>query len=311
VTFRGKISLPRTLKPGVYTYSIDGVRNNVDSGTRFPTGIVTGPIVRNLKGAESGILVRSNGYLNLDYETINGPAFGSQSGISYLNPGKYLSAIAPIWKVGEIFNPEDYFELSVPNAELSISSFTPKICFVNGKKLNLIAEGECHYVVSTAKTRDYIEKSKVLSSIISEARMTQVLNVENVTPFKPSSLPTSILLPPVYASGTAAVDHVLPKTISPNICETAGYVVRIIKTGTCKLSYRAEGSAKYLPSDTYLQNIEILDVNLSVPVPTETLSPDSSASTVVKKTIACIKAKKSKVKLVTNSRCPKGYSRVR
>jgi hypothetical protein len=121
VTFKGKITLPRSLTPGVYTYSIDGVRNNIDEGTRYPTGIVPGPVVRTLKSAESGILVRSNGYLNLDYETINGPAFGSQSGISYINAAKYTTVTAPIWKVGETFNPLDYFEVAVSGVELSIT----------------------------------------------------------------------------------------------------------------------------------------------------------------------------------------------
>jgi len=160
VTFKGKITLPRSLTPGVYTYSIDGVRNNIDSGTRFPTGIVPGPVVRNLKSAESGILVRSNGFLNLDYETINGPAFGSQSGISYLNAAKYTTVTAPIWKVGEIFNPADYFEVAVPGVELSITTSTPRICTTDGKTMKLISEGDCQYKVTTAKTKDFIEKTR-------------------------------------------------------------------------------------------------------------------------------------------------------
>ena len=313
VTFKGKLTLPRSLTPGVYTYSIDGVRNNIDSGTRFPTGIVPGPVVRTLKSAESGILVRSNGYLNLDYETINGPAFGSQSGISYLNAPKYTTVTAPIWRVGEVFNPADYFELAVSGVELSISTSTPKICTADGKTMKLIAEGECQYKVTTAKTKDFIEKSKILSATVTAARTVQVLKVEPVTPLKPTSLPTSILLSPVYASGTSAVEYVMPKSITPTICEAGGYVLKIVNSGTCTVTYKTEGNSQFLPSETYRQNIEILKDNLPVvapvptPTPTPVPTPTPTAKPVVKKTITCVKGKKTVKKTAISPKCPAGY----
>ena len=309
VTFKGKITLPRSLTPGVYTYSIDGVRNNIDSGTRFPTGIVPGPVVRNLKSAESGILVRSNGFLNLDYETINGPAFGSQSGISYLNAAKYTTVTAPIWKVGEIFNPADYFEVAVPGVELSITTSTPRICTTDGKTMKLISEGDCQYKVTTAKTKDFIEKTKILSATVTAARTTQVLKVETVAPLKPTSLPTSILLSPVYASGTSAVEYVMPKSITPTICEAGGYVLKIVNTGTCTVTYKTEGNTQYLPSETYRQNIEILKDSLPAvaPTPVVTPAPTPTVKPVVKRTISCIKGKKTVTRTGTAPKCPKGF----
>lgn len=311
VTFKGKITLPRSLTPGVYTYSIDGVRNNIDSGTRFPTGIVPGPVVRTLKSAESGILVRSNGYLNLDYETINGPAFGSQSGISYINAPKYTTVTAPIWKVGETFDPLTYFEVAVSGVELSITTSTPKICTADGKTMKLISEGECQYKVTTAKTKDFIEKSKILSATVTAARTAQILKVEPVAPLKPTSLPTSILLSPVYASGTSAVEYVMPKSITPTICEAGGYVLKIVNAGTCTVIYKTEGNAQYLPSETYKQNIEILKDNLPVvvptPTPTATPTPVATVAPVVKKTITCVKGKKSVKKTAISPKCPAGY----
>jgi hypothetical protein len=311
VTFKGKVTLPRSLTPGVYTYSIDGVRNNIDSGTRFPTGIVPGPVVRTLKSAESGILVRSNGYLNLDYETINGPAFGSQSGISYVNAAKYTTVTAPIWKVGETFNPLDYFEVAVSGVEISITTSTPKICTSDGKTMKLISEGECQYKVSTAKTKDFIEKSKMLLATVTAARTAQVLKVETVAPQKPSALPTSILLSPVYASGTSAVEYVMPKSITPTICEAGGYVLKIVNSGTCTVTYKTEGNSQYLPSETYIQNIEILKDNLPVVVPTPTATPTPvatpSAAPVVKKTISCVKGKKTVTRTGSSPTCPAGY----
>ena len=311
VTFKGKLTLPRSLTPGVYTYSIDGVRNNIDNGTRFPTGIVDGPVVRTLKSAESGILVRSNGYLNLDYETINGPAFGSQSGISYLNAAKYTTVTAPIWKVDETFNPLDYFEVAVSGVELSITTSTPKICTADGKTMKLISEGECQYKVSTAKTKDFIEKSKILSATVTAARTAQVLKVETVAPQKPSALPTSILLSPVYASGTSAVEYVMPKSITPTICEAGGYVLKIVNSGTCTLTYKTEGNSQFLPSETYRQNIEVLRDNLPAvtptPTPTPTSTPSPTVAPVVKKTISCVKGKKSVTRTGANPKCPAGY----
>jgi hypothetical protein len=309
VTFKGKLTLPRSLTPGVYSYSIDGVRNNIDSGTRFPTGIVAGPVVRTLKSAESGILVRSNGFLNLDYETINGPAFGSQSGISYVNAAKYTTVTAPIWKVGETFNPLDYFEVAVSGVELSITTSTPKICTADGKMMKLISEGECQYKVTTAKTKDFIEKSKSLSATVTAARTAQVLKVESVTPLKPASLPTSILLSPVYASGTSAVEYVMPKSITPSICEAGGYVLKIVNSGTCTVTYKTEGNSQYLPSDTYRQNIEVLKDNLPVvaPTPVVTPTPTPTVKPVVKKTITCTKGTKSVKRTGTNPKCPAGY----
>jgi hypothetical protein len=309
VTFKGKITLPRSLTSGVYTYSIDGVRNNIDSGTRFPTGIVPGPVVRTLKSAESGILVRSNGFLNLDYETINGPAFGSQSGISYINAAKYTTVAAPIWKVGEVFNPADYFEVAVPGVELSITTSTPKICTADGKTMKLISEGECQYKVATAKTKDFIEKTKMFLATVAAARTAQVLKVETVAPLKPTSLPTSILLSPVYASGTSTVEYVMPKSMTQTICEAGGYVLKIVNSGTCTLTYKTEGNTQYLPSETYKQNIEILNDNLPVvaPAPVATPTPTPTVKPVVKKTITCTKGTKSVKRTGTAPKCPKGY----
>jgi hypothetical protein len=309
VTFKGKLTLPRSLSPGVYSYSIDGVRNNIDSGTRFPTGVVAGPVVRTLKSAESGILVRSNGFLNLDYETINGPAFGSQSGISYVNSAKYTTVTAPIWKVGETFNPLDYFEVAVSGVELSITTFTPRVCTADGKMMKLISEGECQYKITTAKTKDFIEKSKSLSATVTAARTTQVLKVETVAPLKPTSLPTSILLSPVYASGTSAVEYVMPKSITPTICEAGGYVLKIVNTGTCTVTYKTEGNTQYLPSETYRQNIEILKDSLPAvaPTPVITPAPTPTVKPVVKRTISCIKGKKTVTRTGTAPKCPAGY----
>ena len=312
VVFKGKLTLPRTLNAGVYTYSIDGVKNNFDSGTRFPTGIVNGPTVRTLKGAESGIIIRSNGELNLDYETINGPAFGYQSGLTYLDTKKYTSVTAPIWRVGETLNLIDYFEVTVPEVELKALTFTPNICTSNGSIINFISEGECQYKVFTPKTKNYIEKSKLLAATITNARSQQNLTVENISPLKPSSLPLSLLLPPVYASGLSAVEYVLPKSATPSICETGGFVLKIVSTGICELTYKSAGNDKFLPSKTFAQSIQILADNLPTTsvqpaTPSPSPSPTPIAKTEIIKNIMCTKGKITKKVSGTKPKCPKGY----
>ena len=186
---------------------------------------------------------------------------------------------------------------------------SPRVCTANGKTLTLIAEGECQYKVSTAKTKDYLEKSKVLSATITAARTAQVLKIESVAPIKPTSLPTSILLSPVYASGTSAVEYVMPKSITPTICEAGGYVLKIVNSGTCTVTYKTEGNSQFLPSETYRQNIEILRDNLPAVTPTPTSTPTvtPTAKPVVKKTISCLKGKKTVTRTGTNPKCPKGF----
>ena len=310
VVFKGKLTLPRTLNTGVYTYSIDGVKNNFDSGRRFPTGIINGSTLRTLKGAESGIIIRSNGELNLDYETINGPTFGSQSGLTYLDTKKYTSVTAPIWRVGETLNLIDYFEVTVPEVELNALTFTPNICTSNGKIINFISEGECQYKVFTPKTKNYIEKSKLLAASITNARSQQNLTVENIPPLKPSSLPLSLLLSPVYASGLSAVEYVLPISATPSICETGGFVLKIVSTGICELTYKSAGNDKFLPSKTFVQSIQILADNLpptSVQPATPPPSPIPVAKTEIIKNIMCTKGKITKKVSAANPKCPKGY----
>jgi hypothetical protein len=177
--------------------------------------------------------------------------------------------------------------------------------------MKLISEGECQYKVTTAKTNDFIEKTKILSATVTGARTAQVLKVEPVAPLKPSALPTSILLSSVYASGTSAVEYVMPISITPTICEAGGYVLKIVNSGTCTVTYKTEGNAQYLPSETYKQNIEILKDNLPVVVPTPTATPTPVATPtpkpVVKKTISCVKGTKTIKKTAISPKCPAGY----
>jgi len=256
VTFRGTIDFPRTLNTGVYTYSLnDGLTSNLYDRVKIGTGPILGPVLRNLKGAESGIIVRSGGFLDLDYSTINGPAYGLQTGKSYINNSKYPSPISPIWKVGEIFTPIDFFEEAVENVRLEISVASPKICTTDGKTMKLISIGECTFTISTPRTKDYKAMSILQTVTIAAERTAQKLFIENVPPRTAQNLPTTITLAAVYASGISAVEYVLPKSTTPEICEAVGYSLKVFSGGNCILTYQSLGNTSYLPSEIYTQKI--------------------------------------------------------
>jgi hypothetical protein len=265
VTFRGEVTIPRSFKPGVYTYSVFGVTsgsektNTASSLTlgKVDSGIISGPVLRPLKNAESGILIRNNGYLDLDYLTINGPAYGIQSGLSYVNNFKYLNVTAPIWKVGEVINLTDYFELAVSGAELLVNSTTPKICLANGVLLKLLDLGDCLFTVSTDRSKDYLAKSIHQSQSITASRKPSILFIEKITNLQARNLPITLELPKVYSSGMSSFEHVIPKSITPDICEMGGYVLKIVSGGTCSITYKSPGNTSYLPSETYTQTILI------------------------------------------------------
>jgi len=261
VTYRGSVVIPRSFTPGVYTYSLDGVSSNLSSGLKIPTGVVNGPLIRNLKGAESGLLIRESGNLNLDYPMINGPSYGNQSGLTYINAGKYLAAETPIWKVGELFDPNDYFESTVDNVTLRIDSTTPSICTSDGKQLKFIAIGDCSFSVSTPATINYKPKSIYQSKSITKARSQQTLVINEIENQNVKNLPISLILPPVFASGISAVEYVIPKSITPEICDVNVYSLKIVSGGKCLLTYQSQGNSEFMKSDLYTQSVNI-DRNL-------------------------------------------------
>ena len=256
VVFRGIIDFPRTFEPGVYTYSLnDGLTSNSSNGSKISTNIVLGPVLRNLKGAESGILVRSGGFLDLDYSTINGPAYGLQTNNTYINTTKYPPPIAPVWKVGEVFTPSDYFEENVSDVRLEINTSSPKVCTTDGRVMKLVAIGECTFTISTPRTKDYKAKSILQTVSIATERSTQKLFVQDLPPRKVQNLPITLTLATVYASGTTAVEYIFPKSITPEICAVAGYSLKVTSGGECVLTYQSLGNASYLPSEIYKQTI--------------------------------------------------------
>jgi hypothetical protein len=255
-TFKGSVLIPHNFPPGIYTYSIDdGVTSNLKNGFRIGTEKISNPVIRTTKGIESGIKVTKNGYLDLNYSTFNGPAFGLQLGKSYDDSSKYSSLPVPIWRVGESIPVKNYYELVGSQVNLEISTSTPKICVFSNNLLNLLSEGDCQIMALTPRTENYISKQIITTMSVGPARTKQELRIELIPPISARNLPIILELPVVRGVGYSSFEFVYPQSITPSICTNAGYTLRIVTGGLCQLTYQVKGNSNYLPSAVYTQNV--------------------------------------------------------
>jgi hypothetical protein len=254
VIFKGSLVVPQNIVAGAYTVTVNEVSNNPSAGYEYGTGTITASKLRDLIGAESALLVRSSGDLNLNYDTFVGPTHNTTLGISYNNPAVYNNNNPPIWKVGEIYDPNKYFELRVPTLSLIVSSSTPTVCSTDGKELKLIATGNCTFKVSTARTKDYILKESTQNVTITAARSKPELVIGTVANQTSKNLPKTIEIFRVY-SPTGV--YILPKATTPTVCIASGFYVQIVGGGTCTLTYQSEATASYLASDLYSVSFEV------------------------------------------------------
>ena len=278
VVFKGTLVIPRSIEPGIFKIKADSISNNPSAGYQFGTGIIEPSLTRPLLGGESGLLVRSNGELNLPFETFVGPAYDSKLSFVYNDQVKYNSNNTPIWKVGETFFPSRYFELRVPALELLVTSRTPKICSSDGKKLDLILEGDCSFTVSTVKTRDYMSRSYSQSVTVTSARLKTELTIEKIANQDSRNLPKTIMIPKVYHF---AEGYVMPQSLTPTVCVGIGFYVKIVGGGTCTLTYQVAGSSTYLASDIYKVTFEVIrDLQTITFTPSATANISSKSLTL-------------------------------
>ena len=255
VTFKGSITLPRTISPGVYTVSASEVKNNKVAGYVYTTGEIFSKKLRDLIDAENALLIRSNGDLNYIYSTFQGPTYDSSLSVTYKDSTRYNSSNKPIWRVGEVFNPLDFYEKKISSLELQIKSYTTSICSSDGTMLKLISEGPCEFSVYTSKTKDFATyEDKQVAQILS-SRMKSTLVVAKIDNQTSKDLPKVIALPQVYS---AAAGYVLAKTNTPFVCVPSGFTLRLISGGICTLTYETAATSTYLASDVYQQTFEIL-----------------------------------------------------
>jgi hypothetical protein len=254
VTFKGSISIPRIINTGVFTLTSANIKNNSSAGYQYETGLIEASKVRTLIGAESGLLVRNNGELNLTYDTFVGPAYDTTLGISFNDLNTYKPSNLPIWKVGESYQPSKYFELRVKSLSLLVNSTTPSVCSSDGKELKMIAEGTCSFTVSTAKTNDYAAKVSNQSATVTAARVKPTLNIEKTSNQTSIGLPKTIEIFRVYSP---TGDWVLPQSTTPETCIPSEFFIRLISGGTCTLTFQTAETSTYLASDLYKSTFEI------------------------------------------------------
>jgi hypothetical protein len=255
VTYRGSLTVPRDIATGVYNFSVANVRNNSSAGYQYPTDPIESKKIRSIVGAESGLLVRSGGELNLTYDTFVGPSYDTTLGIAYNDSTTFNSANAPIWKVGETFVPGKYYELRVPSLSLAVSSSTPTVCSSDGKQLKLLKEGLCAFIVSTPKTADYLAKVSNQTVTVTAARIKPELTVEKFANQTAKDLPKSIEILRVYS---VSEGYVLPLSTTPEVCFASGLSVRIVSGGTCTLTYQTKETSTFLASDLYRVTFEVV-----------------------------------------------------
>ena len=254
VTFKGSISIPRLINTGVYTLTTANIKNNSSAGYQYETGLIEAAKVRTLMGAESGLLVKNNGELNLAYDTFVGPAYDTTLGISFNDLNTYKPSNLPIWKVGESYQPSKYYELRVKSLSLLVTSTTPSVCSSDGKELKMIAQGTCSFTVSTAKTKDYAAKVSNQSATVTASRVKPTLNIEKVSNQTSVGLPKTIEIFRVYSP---TGDWVLPQSTTPETCLPNGFFIRLISGGTCTLTFQTAETSTYLASDLYKSSFEI------------------------------------------------------
>jgi hypothetical protein len=282
VTFRGDIEIPTSIKNGAYT---------AESGNVIgisPLGSTAVPRANNFKvtkslnkilGAEDNLIIRRGGYLNLDFKTFVGPSHVTNLVQTREYPN-LLNYKIPIWKVGEAYNPLDYFELKVPSLELNITSKTNSVCEVENKILKFKSEGDCNFIVSTPQSKDYSYKQFEQIVQITSSRNKQELSIQNIDNQLASNLPRIINIPRVY---TIANGYLIPKNLTPEICQAEDGYVNLLSHGTCRFTYQSKENQNFLASKVY-------EISFNISRSPQTINFDLAQSISLDKEIIGLKA---------------------
>lgn len=273
VEFRGTYTISSNLPTGVYTATAAPIVGLTTSGaTGYSTQSLSAKTNSTLLGAVNALTIRNGGYLNLAYPTFIGPTFNTLLGNKFVNQ-KYNSQPPPIWKVGESFNPSDYYELEVPSLALKVKTATPTVCTTDGLTLTLVSGGSCGFTVYTDKTLDYQYKQDVEAVTVTAARTKPVYSVGTISTQSSSVLPLSISGPFIYTPSGILI----PVSATPNVCYPVGSFITIISGGTCTLNYSSPANVNSLASDVYPLTFQITRT-----VQTVSFSPPPSVSILSK-----------------------------
>jgi hypothetical protein len=161
-------------------------------------------------------------------------------------------------------------------------TLTPQICLVSEGYVNIFSGGVCRYTYQALETGEFLE-SKIYELSFEVLRDAQTISF---TPPATANLSAKTLALSATASGGGVITY---QTTSTGICSITGSTLNLLKGGNCAITATQAGSA--------------------------TLAPISAMATVMiagsvaptKKTITCVKGKKTKKVSGTNPKCPKGY----
>jgi hypothetical protein len=255
VSFTGSFNIPTSIAPGVWNISTDPVQGLASSkATGWPeSGSFTPANFRDMPGAENSLLIRLDSDLKFDFQTFVGPAFRSEITATDGKP-LGLNVEAPIWKVNEVIELKNYFQMRVQGVQLELFSKTPEICQASGTSLKLISTGECNYRVFTAKNKDYLYKELNLFATVTQARVKPELSIPKIENQTSVGLPKTIAREQVNSYGVP----VTPQSLTPGICLPTSSGVTLFSGGKCILEYSTKASLTLLASDLYLQTFEII-----------------------------------------------------
>jgi len=260
VTFRGSLTIPSNVPSGAYFATAKPISAlNADGSVGFSTDALYATSTSKVVGAEDGLLVRKGGDLNYNYATFKGPAYDKTLGLTFTDP-KFNTVATPIWKVGENFNPKDYYELTIPGLSLKIKANTPTVCSSDGATLKFITAGACSFTAYTDKTLDYQYQKNDQVVNVTAARSKPIYIVGSVGVQSSSALPLSIQGPFVYGP----LGLVVPTSVTPTVCYAVGTYITVISGGTCTLNYSSPATDTYAASDVYPLTFEITRTPQSV-----------------------------------------------
>ena len=256
VTFIGSIDIPRDIKADAYVVESNpvlGISPRNSTQNPISSSFKISKKINDVIGAETSLIVRSGGDLNFDFQTFVGPSHTTSFLLARDLP-KLPRIVEPIWKVGEIYVPTDFYELRVSELELGVTSKNPEVCISDGKKLTFVAVGSCSFLVFTPKSKNYVYKQHEQLVNITSARTAQELVVENIGTQNSVGLPKLIKIPRV-ANG--ALGYISPKTLTPTICLASDGFINIFSGGVCKYTYKSESTPNFLASKIYELSFEI------------------------------------------------------
>jgi len=251
VTYKGAINLPRDTPPGIYSVSVSGLTNNTSAGYQYTSDTFISGKIRQVIGAESGLLIKRDGFLDLDYATYIGPTYDASQQYFFKNENFYQSGKIPYWNVAEVFDPNLFFEPQISELKLKTLTSTPEVCQSDGSQIKFIKVGACTYTVFTERNMTYKSKQFTQTVNVNPQRVKPKIEVPQLDSLDSKNLPKTIGLAQTYGPGYG---WVLPENESPDVCVATGNFVKILSGGTCILSYQSPATLNYLASDkTYLK----------------------------------------------------------